>query len=104
MGQYRISPFAIASLIASGQVEYALSPSVAVYVGGATDRTNFKTAPNNGVLQSSTGTNVLAGISFDISGVIRGLVGAGYSGRQYSQFKQYNPMACPFRPASIFSS
>lgn len=81
----------------SGQVEYALSPSVAVYVGGATDRTNFKTAPNNGVLQSSTGTNVLAGISFDISGVIRGLVGAGYSGRQYSQFKQYNADGLSFQ-------
>lgn len=81
----------------SGQVEYALSPSVAIYVGGATDRTNFKTAPKNGVLQSSTGTNVLAGISFDISGVIRGLVGAGYSGRQYSQFKQYNADGLSFQ-------
>jgi hypothetical protein len=81
----------------SWQVEYALSPSVAVYVGGAEDRTNFKVAPNNGVLQSSTGNNVLAGISFDISGVIRGLVGAGYSSREYSQFKQYNSDGVSFQ-------
>jgi hypothetical protein len=65
---------------------------------------HFKTAPNNGVLQSSTGTNVLAGISFDISGVIRGLVGAAIPDVSILNSNSIIPMACPFRPASIFSS
>jgi hypothetical protein len=74
----------------SGQAEYALSPSVAVYVGGAFDQTDYKVAPTNGSILTSSGGNVLAGISFDISGVIRGLVGAGYSVRNSAEAKEYN--------------
>lgn len=69
---------------ATGQGEYALSPSTILY-GQVTystidyDRALLNGQPN----RDSTGWRALAGINLDISGFLRGTIGVGYGSRNY---------------------
>jgi len=68
----------------SGQAELAISPSLAVYVGTAADQTRYQVARDAADPRlSSTGQYVIAGVSFDLAGVMRGSIGAGYTHRSY---------------------
>lgn len=69
----------------SGQSEVALSPSVALYLAGSFDRTDYSKAQNiNTPVRTSSGQSVLGGVSFDLAGVMRGIIGVGYSNRNYA--------------------
>lgn len=68
----------------SGQAEFGISPSLSLYVATAADKTHYEVAQS--VTQpalSSTGQNIIAGASFDLTGVMRGNIGVGYTHRDY---------------------
>jgi hypothetical protein len=68
----------------AGQLEYALSPSLAVYGQLNYLTTDYDTDLSPGVAnRDSTSLRAIAGISVDISGFFRGQIGAGYSERNY---------------------
>lgn len=70
---------------AVGQAEYAVSPSVAAFMQGTYEVTDYKDAlrsdgrPN----RDSKAYTVLAGINFDLAGLMRGSIGGGYSSRNF---------------------
>ncbi len=68
----------------AGQVEYALSPDTALFVLGEYSQTDYKRSlgpiPLN---RGSQEVRALAGVSLDISSLIRGSVAAGYTRRNY---------------------
>ncbi|WP_169805746.1 outer membrane beta-barrel protein [Novosphingobium rosa] len=84
----------------SAQGEYGISPSLAVFVAAAADKTHY-TVGQNAVTPplSSTGQNFITGISFDLTGVMRGSVGVGYSHRDYdaSSYKGVGAFSAQFR-------
>jgi hypothetical protein len=68
----------------SGQAEFALSPSVALYAATNADKISYSVAQNAAnPLLSSNGQGVIGGITFDLAGVMRGAIGVGYSHRTY---------------------
>lgn len=69
---------------ATGQVEYALSPSVAAFAQVNYEVTEFPFPRlDGGALRDSTAISVLAGWNFDLAGFARGSVGGGYTERDY---------------------
>lgn len=74
----------------SGQVELALSPSLALYSAVSTDKITYPVLQSGGVSQTSTGQQILAGVSFDLAGVMRGMIGAGFTHRGYEAASQPN--------------
>lgn len=78
----------------SGQGEYALSPSVSLYAQINYDQINYSTdlfgAPN----RDSDGYRITAGINFDLTGFLRGTIGAGYVRRNYDA-SIYRPVDGP---------
>lgn len=85
----------------SGQSEVALSPSVALYAGVAFDQTDYSVAQNINVpVRTSSGSSVMAGVSFDIAGVVRGTIGTGYTRRAYLE-SAYNDVGAVSAQARI---
>ena len=68
-----------------GELQYAFSPSASVYGKLSYDDTNYTTRLLNGdPNRDSTGKRVAVGLSMDLAGLLRGIVGVGYSWRDYS--------------------
>lgn len=68
----------------TGQVEYALSPSLSVFGQVAHADTNYERRLFNGLAnRDSDGQRALIGVNFDLSAFIRGSIGAGYTWRNY---------------------
>ncbi|WP_206241993.1 outer membrane beta-barrel protein [Novosphingobium terrae] len=68
----------------TGQAEYALSPSFAVYSAVSADHTYYPVAQSaSNPPQTSNGQTAMGGVSFDLAGVMRGQVGLGYTHRGY---------------------
>lgn len=68
----------------AGQVEYALSPSTAVYGQLVRSDIDYSSLLAPGVAnRDSEGYRAIAGLSLDISGFFRGVVGVGYTRRDY---------------------
>lgn len=67
------------------QAEYALSPSIAAFVQGTLERTNFPNPRADGQpSRSSKGYTALVGFNFDLAGIMRGSVATGYTARDYN--------------------
>jgi len=68
----------------SFQAEYGLSPSIAVFGQLNYDETNYpRVAPGTGQNRGSKGGSVLGGVNFDLTGLMRGSIAAGYVKRDY---------------------
>lgn len=68
----------------TGQVEYAFTPSVAIYGQAAVSFTDYDRPLLNGLAnRDSTGFRLIGGFTFDLAGLMRGTVGAGYVQRRY---------------------
>jgi hypothetical protein len=69
----------------TGQIQYALSPSISVYGQAGYDKTDYSQALLNSgaVNRNSDGWRVLGGVNFDLAGFMRGQVGVGYVRRNY---------------------
>ncbi|SFS10959.1 outer membrane beta-barrel protein [Sphingomonas jatrophae] len=68
----------------TGQIEYARTPSIALFAqlsGSSTDFTD--SASTTGPLQDSKAARLLGGVNVDIAGRIRGTISVGYSIRDY---------------------
>lgn len=64
--------------------EFALSPSTSVYAQSSFDRVSYDLTVASGVpSRNSNGEQVIAGLSFDLAGLLRGNVGVGYSHRSF---------------------
>jgi hypothetical protein len=74
----------------SGQVEVALSPSLALYSAVSADKISYPVVQAGSVSQTSSGEQILAGVSFDLAGVMRGMIGAGFTHRNYQAATQPN--------------
>jgi len=75
----------------TGQFEYALSPSLALFVQGSFANQAFKTEFSPGVPNlDSDGYRALSGINFDLAGKMRGSFGIGYT-RQTFVAPLYKP-------------
>jgi hypothetical protein len=72
----------------SGQVEVALSPSLALYSAVSADKISYPVVQAGSVSQNSSGQQILAGVSFDLAGVMRGMIGAGFTHRDYQAAAQ----------------
>ncbi len=69
---------------ASAQAEYALSPSIAAFVQTNYDVTSFPfPRRDRQPSRDSTATSVLGGVNFDLAGLARGSIAAGYVTRDY---------------------
>lgn len=70
---------------ATGRIEYAFTPSVAIYGQASYDNTDYSVPiVALGGNRDSEGVRVLGGISFDLAGFLRGKVGVGYAYRNYA--------------------
>lgn len=68
----------------TGQVEYARSPSVALFTQASATRIKYDDRPELGAQKlGSKSFRVLGGINVDIAGQVRGTVGLGYNVRDY---------------------
>ncbi|MDF0490649.1 outer membrane beta-barrel protein [Sphingomonas sp. H39-1-10] len=68
----------------TGQFEYALSPSLAVFVQGSFANQAFRTELSPGVPNlDSNGYRALSGINFDLPGKVRGSLGIGYTHQSF---------------------
>ena len=68
----------------AGQLEYAFSPSAAAYGQLEYQHTRYKTLLAPGIVnRDSNGFRALGGLSLDASGLYRGIVGIGYTRRNY---------------------
>lgn len=66
------------------QLEYARSPSVALFAQASATRIDYDNRPAVGLQKlGSKSIRVLGGINVDIAGQIRGTIGVGYSVRNY---------------------
>ena len=64
--------------------EYALSPSLSVYGQLSYDDTNFTSLRLNGSAnRDSKAFRLIGGVNFDLAGLMRGTIGAGYTRRNY---------------------
>jgi len=77
----------------SGQAEVALSPSFALYSAVSGDKISYPVVQSGSVSQSSSGQQILAGVSFDLAGVMRGMVGAGFTHRSYEATRLHDVSA-----------
>lgn len=69
----------------TGRVEYAFTPSVALYGQASYEKTDYSIPiVALGGNRDSDGVRVLGGISFDLAGFMRGKVGLGYGSRNYN--------------------
>lgn len=69
---------------ATGEVQYALSPSLSLYAQAVADRTKYEHRLDDGTAnRSSNGLRLLGGTNFDLAGVVRGKLGVGYIQRNY---------------------
>jgi hypothetical protein len=69
---------------AEARLEYAISPDTALFVRPGIGKIDYKTT--GGVFGPSRNSNdysVLAGANFDVTALVRGEVGVGYSSRKY---------------------
>ncbi|MCG8441417.1 MAG: outer membrane beta-barrel protein, partial [Caulobacterales bacterium] len=72
------------AVTASLRADYALSPSIAVFVTGELTNTDYNLDENDGVLdRDSDDTRYQAGVDFEISRVMNGSVRAGVQDRDY---------------------
>ena len=77
----------------TGQFEYALSPSLAVFVQGSFANQAFRTEFSPGVPNlDSNGYRALSGINFDLPGKMRGSFGIGYTHQDF-QAALYKPVS-----------
>lgn len=68
----------------TGQAQYALTPSAAVYVQAGYIKTNYDRFLLNGnPNRDSKGYRVIGGLNFDLAGLMRGTVGVGYTRRDF---------------------
>lgn len=68
----------------AGQFEYAFSPSLAAYTQVSYLRTDYSTQISPGVPnRDSDGYRAIAGFSLDVSGFYRGIIGIGYTRRDF---------------------
>lgn len=64
--------------------EYALSPSISVYGQASFDKVTYDQASNFGQpARNSDGQQLIGGLSFDLSGILRGNVGVGFTHRSF---------------------
>ncbi|MEP9401774.1 outer membrane beta-barrel protein [Sphingomonas silueang] len=69
---------------ATATVEYGVTPTVAFYGQMIVDDTSYPTRLVGGVRnRDSLGTIALAGVNFDVAGLMRGALGIGYTYRNY---------------------
>jgi hypothetical protein len=68
----------------TGQLQYALTPSAAVYGQVSYGETDYWRALSPGVPnRDSHGVRVLGGLNLDLAGFLRGIIGVGYVWRNY---------------------
>ena len=68
----------------AAQGEFAISPSVAFYVQVNHDATDYLALRASGVAnRDSAATSLVLGTNFDLAGLMRGTIGAGYVRRNY---------------------
>lgn len=68
----------------NGRVEYALSPSFSLYGQLSYDKIDYDSLLQNGdPNRDSDSARVLAGVSMDLQGLLRGVIGIGYAERSY---------------------
>jgi hypothetical protein len=68
----------------TGQAKYALSPSLSGYAQINYGDTNYRSALASGLPnRNSVGWRASAGVNFDLSRLVRGLIGVGYSWRNF---------------------
>jgi len=68
----------------TGIIDYALSPSLSMYGQIVLDRNKYDALIANGQAnRDSTGYMFVGGVNFDLTGLMRGSVGTGYSRRDY---------------------
>lgn len=71
---------------ASLQLDYALSPSVSVFVQGNYDGTIYPFARRDGQPnRDSDAYSMLGGVNFDLAGAARGSIAAGYTKRDFNE-------------------
>jgi hypothetical protein len=71
-------------LRATGQVQYAFTPSMAAYVQVSYTDTGYDTDLLPGISnRDSDGYAVIGGFNFDLSGLLRGTFGVGYTRRDF---------------------
>ncbi len=69
----------------TGQVEYALSPSLSIYGQAAYAKTDYaRTLLTGQANRDSNAFRLIAGANLDLSAFLRGTVGVGYVQREYS--------------------
>ncbi len=78
----------------TGQTEYAFSPSVSIFGQLSYDDTNYDRSLllNNDPNRDSEAYRIIAGFNFDMAGLARGTLGAGYTRRDFDA-AQYNRIA-----------
>lgn len=68
----------------TGQVQYAISPSLSAYAEGSGLLTNYSRPLLNGdPNRDSVSARILGGANFDLAGFLRGKIGVGYTFRNY---------------------
>ena len=69
----------------SGQFEYGFTPTTAAYLQASYESTDYATPLAPGIAnRDSTGFRTIAGLSVDTTGLFRGIVGIGYTSRDYN--------------------
>ncbi len=69
---------------ATGQAEYALSPSMSVYGQAGYDVIDYShRLPDGSPNRDSKGVRLIGGVNFDLAGFLRGTIGVGYVHRSY---------------------
>jgi hypothetical protein len=64
--------------VLTGRVDYAVSPDTAWFIEVDGNRHDYRHAPVGGLNRDSKGVEVLGGVNFEISALMRGEVAAGY--------------------------
>lgn len=68
----------------TGQAQYALTPSAAVYVQAGYIKTNYDRLLLNGnPNRDANGYRIIGGMNFDLAGLMRGTVGVGFTRRDF---------------------
>ncbi|MEO6218224.1 MAG: outer membrane beta-barrel protein [Sphingomonas sp.] len=70
---------------ATGEYQFAISPSLSLYTQGTYSRIDYSIPLFTGVAnRSSRGFRIVGGVNFDLAGLMRGKLGAGYVNRNYT--------------------
>lgn len=67
----------------SARADYALSPATALFVSITGNQREFDVADALTPLRNSEGVNILTGVDFEVSDLIRADIGVGYIGQSY---------------------